>query len=407
MSRWGRRAARFLRGARPFVVVCLVLFCLSACSGGGDSPAGAPVPDPWSFPAEFLWGISTDVSLHGQFPWKDLALEQRIDLFVARLQDLGVGWLMAHVVWNEITPCIAPPLAGVADVTGSMIEAYAADASRWCAYDRLLERTEQAGLGLVLGIGGSFTRMLPLVSCGGDTRPATPDNLGADAYLAHLYLHARAAVRRYQDRVHIWLLDPEHNFGWGHLFFSNWRQGRLWMNWEFTHQVIEVLSRAVKTEAPGALVTTQILTDDPLWRQWLAGVEAHLDVIGLSAYPNYFCGVPLAGGDLANRVDTARRRVPDKPVVIFMSGYPTPEVVPLCQGTFTSENQGRWIEQAAPAVRASGAAGFFYFTLSDQDYAGHLWHLVDALECCFGLIGAGDLPKAGWDAYWRAVMELP
>ena len=407
ISRSDHRAPAFLHKAHTFALAFLVAGSLAACSGSGDGPRARPGPEPWTLPPEFLWGISTDVSLHGQFPWLDLPVEERVDLFVARLQELGVGWLMAHVIWNEITPCLALPLAGEADVTDGMIEAHAAGASRWSAYDHLLQRTEEAGIGVVLGIGGSFTRMLPDASCDGDTRPATPDNLGSASYLAHLSLHARAAVRRYQDRVRVWLLDPELNFGWGHLFFSNWRQGDLWMDWAFTYEVIDVLSRAVRAEAPGALVTTQVLTDDPLWREWLAGVEAHLDVIGVSGYPNYFCGVPLVGANLANRVELARRMVPDKPVVLFMSGYPTPEIVPLCQGTFTAENQGKWIEQAAPAVRAGGARGFFYFTLSDEDYMGHPWHLVDALECCFGLIGAGDRYKEGWDAYRRIVRERP
>jgi hypothetical protein len=179
------------------------------------------------------------------------------------------------------------------------------------------------------------------------------------------------------------------------------------MDWPFTYEIIEVLGRAVRAEAPGALITTQVLTDDPLWREWLAGIESQLDVIGLSGYPNYFCGLPLAGASLAGRVDLARRLVRDKPIVIFMSGYPTPETVPFCAGTFTSENQGKWIEQAAPAVRASGAKGFFYFTLSDQDYTGHPWHLVTALECCFGLIGQGDRLKDGWEAYQKAIGQMP
>jgi len=407
MSRWGGRARPFDRRTRTFVLAYLVPLCLFACSGSGDGAGGAPGSEPWTLPPEFLWGISTDVSLHGQFPWKDLPLEQRIDLTVARLQDLGVGWLMAHVIWNEITPCLVSPLAGIEDVTDSLIQAYAADASKWSAYDRLLVGTEQADIGLILGIGGSFTRMLPVASCGRETRPATPDNLGRTSYLANLYLHARGAVRRYHDRVHIWLLDPELNFGWGHVLFSNWREGSLWMDWAFTYEIIEVLSRAVRAEDPDALVTTQVLTDDPFWGQWLTGIEAHLDVVGLSGYPNYFCGLPLAGANLVDRVDQAGRLVRGKPIVIFMSGYPTPETVPLCAGTFTGENQGKWIEQAAPAVRASGARGFFYFTLSDQDYTGHPWHLVTALECCFGLIGQGDRPKAGWEAYRHAMGELP
>ena len=113
---------------------------------------------------------------------------------VALASQLGVRWLRPAVNWGDVEPTLARPSLTVAQVKAnpSLVEEYSRTV-RWTVPDAVLGSLGSAGIQPFVVVGHGYAWRLPRF--GGV--PATPDAIGRELYLGHLYLHVRAVVERY------------------------------------------------------------------------------------------------------------------------------------------------------------------------------------------------------------------
>jgi len=334
---------------------------------------------------DFMWGV-------GQYG---------THFDIDEVTELGVPWYRAYVVWNEIEPEIYEKEVDLGRLE-ELIQEYL-DMPTWESIDNMVNQLVDNGIEPFLVIGAGFDDLLPTYQ----GKVANPRVLGAPNYITHLYLHTRAVVRRYKDRVHHWQMESQLNEARISLLRRQ-RSGFPWARWDFLYGVMRTIRDGIKTEDPDAIVTTALYTDVPdelhkrtgtkTWREALVDWWGYVDIIGLSSYPNIIQGLPILGETVGQRIAQAIPLARGKTVFIIDSGYASgPE-----ESQFSEANQSIFIEEATDSVIANGGSGFFYSTLYSCDCSDGRPTLS---ENYWGLIGP-DGKKEAWHTY-RDIVNPP
>jgi hypothetical protein len=440
MFQAGRRRTRLL------AVLALACVCLAGgtrCGGSG----GLPDVEAITLPG-FLIGVSQGGAAS-----------------IPIATDLGVRWMRTQVTWRQVEPTLADATLTVADVDANpqLVSDYIANGD-WAWSDAMLAQMLAAGLSPLVIVGHGYTTTLPTI--GGDR--ATPDRIGREQYLGHIYLLARATVERYDGDgvddapggqvVKFWQLENELN----QAFFTavwGWREpsyqaalGSAWEDWGFVTELLETLSRAVRMEDPDAWTTVNFHSDVPgsfnsLFNlpSWQASIGEWLylvDIVGFDAYPNYYRAEPVDGQVVGERIAEAVAAARGKPVVIIETGYPSG---PAERG-YSEASQALYIQESYETAVAAGAQGYFLFgtktgeshgveitafdlaeieklaTWFDEgrvldllayanDNAAYIEnHLVDVLQSVepyWGLVRQDGSHKAGWDVFAAIAASVP
>jgi len=416
-----------------------------ACGGGAASPSTPSTPAPAN---DFMFGLS------------------QVDTRAVSLaSELGVRWLRPAVRWADVEPALARPSLTVADVKAnpSLIEQYSRSVS-WAAPDALLSSISGAGLRPFVIVGHGYTTRLPRWNAAA----ATPDAIGRELYLGHLYLHARAVVERYDGDgnldapgiapVRHWQLENELNeayltalWGWREPSFEL-AHASAWQDWGFLTRLLTTLRDAVKDSDASALTAVNFHTDvsDALsttlgkttWRQAIQQWSSLIDIVGVDAYPNYYRAQPTRGSVVGERVSAARSLAGAKPVIVLEAGYPSG---PALEG-FDEASQDAFIRAAYTAAVSAGARGYFHFgsitaeshqaqitptdlvnlervgaaydgedvgwlitfSLTQPDYLkGHFAGVLQAVEGYWGLVRADGSRKPAWSTVQELARRQP
>jgi hypothetical protein len=296
------------------------------------------------------------------------------------------------------------------EVTEDAIATYEAAAS-WEFYDSMVDSLVVAGLVPHLVLGAAYDFQLPSMVLGGKTVRATPEVLGRDRYLASLYVHARAAARRYRGRVRIWQLENELNAAGETMLLVRWRSGRCWLDAGFLTAVMEVLCRAVRQEDPTALTSHnfhsqwRVIRGAYDWRRDIRRWSRFLDVVGVDSFPNYIWGRPPLGRRVGSKVAQAVQVAEGRPVMVLESGYP---VRPWWRG-MSERGQAVFARDAVEATVRAGGRGFYYYTLVSPEglEVEGPWsnRFVQSVEPWWGMVRRDDTLRPSWQAYRVAVAK--
>jgi len=347
------------------------------------------------------------------YPWqREWSIRQRIDQAIADLKELGANAWRPWIHWGVVEPVIAQPLLRLSDITDERVEQYARDETKgWSDYDHLVRACSAAGIDLHLVIGGGYYFALPLFEHATSGLKFLPSVVGREHYLAHLYLHVRAVVRRYRGRIKLWQLENELNGAGETKTFAHWRLGRHWWNWSFLTDIMETLHQAVKTEDEQALVSHNFVTDFrriPGLTHWKLDIKRwmHLvDIVGVDSYPDYLLGYWTRGAAVARIAAAAKEISSDKPVMILEAGYPT---APSYRG-FSEERQVRYLEAAIPACFEAGADGYYYYNLVSPEgqmrwFQGET--LFEKIEPYWGLVRGDGTRKRGFETFQKLCGQI-
>lgn len=321
-----------------------------------------------SIPPDFILGVQ----------WENGAVTARY------LNELGLHWARGDIALNQVIPVIEDPTLTLDDVQNSpwMIDDLL-DNADWSGVDAQLRPMAEAGIDLFAVLGEGWIGTYASI----DGEDATPDRLGADTYLAYIYLYSRAVVERYDgdgykdaDGIVIkhWQIENELNQAMFTTLYG-WREPTglegltsLWADWDFLTSLLYTLNRAVHESDPSAVTTQNLHTDIPpeynrLFRtpgwpdaayQW----RNYMDVMGFDAYPNYYYADPIQSDTVGDRVDLLHR-ISGKPVIIMETGYPSgpPEL------GYSEEKQAQYLEAAVHSAVDAGAIGYLHFKLTSSD----------------------------------------
>jgi len=366
----------------------------------------------WRIPDTGLWGFSHCGFYDTWYPWSGLPYEGRLERLVGDMVQLGADSFRPQIHWHQVEPFLAAGLSGPQDVTDDLVDSYAGgdELIRWELYDMLIDSLVAADIEPHVVIAAAYDFQLPASRAGRTCARVTPDCLGRDRYLGHAYLHARAAVRRYRDRVHMWQLENELNGAWETLLLAGWRTGRSWFDPGFRTALIEVLSRAVREEDPTALTSHNFLSEIRIirdafdWRNDVRSWLPYLDIVGVDPYPNYLFGWPSRGRAVGKRVRQAVEVSEGRPVMVLESGYP---VKPRLRG-MSEARQAEFVCDATASSVEAGACGFYYYELcSPEGYpAQGPWtnKYFQSIEPWWGLVRNDDTRRPAWYEY-QAAME--
>ena len=426
---------------RLFVPAALVLACLAGSSCTEPCP---PEFVPVELP-EFILGTSQGGL--NELPY---------------VIELGVPWMRTSLSWRSVEPEIEVLELTRADVDADpgMIGEYIAS-HNWVPFDSLLGEVIANGIKPFAIVGSGFDGSHPTYQ----GEKATPDRLGRENYLGHIYLHVRAVVERYDGDgvldapgdlvVKYWQTENELN----QAFFTamwGWRApeflealGCAWQDWSFVTEVLKTLRKAVKTEDPEALTTTNIHTDvhpnfnrlmmQPTWQEAIVDWRDHMDILSFDAYPNYYLPEPVKGERLGELVAIVDELGCGRPVVVMETGYPGG---PAERG-YSEDFQAAYIREAYDAVVGAGGAGFFLFgvktgeahgtEITEEDLAvleaigpafeqgealklflyalrhieyldDHFLDVLKTVEPYWGLVHKDGTHKPGWDVV-RSIVE--
>lgn len=365
----------------------------------------------WKIPLSGLWGFSHCAFFDSWYPWSGETYEARLQRLVDDMQACGADSFRPQLHWHQVEPFLAAGLSGPEDVTEELVDTYAHGHKwgNWARYDRMIAALVQRRIEPHIVLGAGYDFQLPISSVGRTCARAVPDCIGRDRYLAHLYLHARAAVRRYNTRVHVWQLENELNAAGETMLFVRWRSGRSWLDFGYLTAIMDVLSRAVRTEDPTALTSHNFLTQWRVipgiydWRKDVKRWHRYLDIIGVDAYPNYLFGLPSRGAALAKPVRRAVEIAEGKPVMVLESGYP---VKPRHRG-MSEARQAEYACDVLPAAVEAGASGFYYYTLvSPEGFPVQgPWsnRFFQSVEPWWGMVRIDDSKRPAWFEYQKAM----
>jgi len=358
-------------------------------------------------------GFSHMNFFHSLYPWqRDWTIRQRLDQAMADMKELGANAWRPWVHWCMVEPVIRQPLLRLEEVTDERVEQYARDESRgWADYDHLVQASAAAGIELHLVLGGGYHFALPWFEHLTSGMKFLPSVVGREHYLAHLYLHARAVVRRYREHITLWQIENELNGAGETKSFVRWRLGKLWWNWSFLTAIMETLYKAVKTESDRALVSHNFVTDFrrlPGLLDWKKDIRRWMnlvDIVGVDRYPDYVLGHWSRGAAVARTVEKTMDLAGDKPVMVLEAGYPT---APSYRG-FSEERQARYIETAIESSFKAGAQGYYYYNLVSPEgqmrwFQGET--LFEKIEPWWGLIRADGTRKPAFEAYRQVCRQL-
>ena len=367
----------------------------------------------WRIPAEGLWGFSHCGGHDTWYPWSGMPFEARLERLIGDLVESGANSFRPQIHWHQVEPLIEQKLVGPEDVTNEMVEEYAKGENdiHWERYDMLIDGLVKAGIEPHMVVAAAYDFQIPSALVGSTCERAIPDFIGRDSFLAHAYLHTRAAVRRYRDRVHMWQLENELNGAAETLLAARWRSGRSWFDSGFLTVLMDVLSRAVLEEDPRALRSHNFVTNFKIikgyydWRNDVERWSSFVEIVGVDSYPNYIIGWPSMGRSLGKTVKAAVEVAGGKLVMVLECGYPAK---PRHRGM----SEGRQAEYARDAIASTvsaGGVGFFYYELcSPEGYrvAGP-WSdkFFQSIEPWWGMVRSDDSRRPSWFAYKKAMEE--
>jgi len=347
------------------------------------------------------------------YPWqRRWTIRQRLDRAITDMKEIGANAWRPWVHWCIVEPVIAQPLLRMQDVTDEMVEQYARGEGRfWSDYDYLVQACSEAGIELHLVVGGGYHFHLPYFEHMTSGMKFLPSVVGPEHYLAHLFLHVRAVVRRYREKVSLWQIENELNGAGETRTFVKWRHGKMWWDWSFLTAIMETLYRAVKMEDEKALVSHNFITDFRRlpglldWKEDIRRWKSFVDIIGVDSYPDYVLGYWSRGAEVAKKVATAKELIRDKPVMVLEAGYPT---APSYRG-FSEQGQVRYIETAVEASIKAGAEGYYYYNLVSPEgqmrwFQGET--LFEKIEPYWGLIRSDGTKKPGFEAFKKACKRV-
>ncbi len=322
------------------------MFAGGMACGGDTAPAArdAGIADaaPWTCPTAMLRGI--DVT-HA---------DQRADV-----DELGANAVHFWIHWDSVQPVIeGPTLGSIDDVTDAMVASFATGEMSgivWEESDIDFERWQ--GLQIVPAVGSGWLVDAPTFQ----SARLTPDAIGRESYLAHLYLYARAVTRRYRGLSIGWQIENEANTA-DFERLAGIREGESWADPDFVTAVMETLSKAVRLEDPDAWVTTNLHTDI-IWKDHVQEWNHLVDWIGFDAYPNYGSGDPVDAATVNRRASEARMLSGGKPVVVMETGYAS---APADKG-FSEERQADYFREVYAGFEESGGCGIFYYKLRTSE----------------------------------------
>lgn len=362
---------------------------------------------------DFYWGFSHCGYFDTLYPWAPLSTEEKIKRAVREMREIGVGWWRPHIHWHIVEPVIKNVNLKVSDVTEEMVENYAfVDKEiNWKDCDLMVDICTSQGIGLFIVLCCGYTWQLPLFRSEKGYIKATPNNVGRENYLGLIYLHTRAAVRRYKDRVKVWELENELNGAAETILAARWRHGSLWFSFNFLTDIIKTMYEAVKKEDPEAKTTHNFHTDarilHPIY-SWKIDVKKwikYLDIIGIDPYPNYIMGRPVGGKIVCKKAKAAKKISQGKPVMILESGYP---VKPGWR-MYSEKGQTRYIQQIADLARRNDADGFFYYCLvSPEGYPTEgpwSYKYFQAIEHWWGMIRSDDSYRPAFYEYREIIQK--
>jgi len=315
-----------------------------------------------------------------------LGFSQGADEAVPLLEQLGIGWCRMAITLPDLTPEVIEPQLRLRDVLGN--ETRVRELSRrcdWSRSDRRIADRLAHGLRPIPIVGHGYKEYYAAI----DGRPAYPDRLGRDHYLAQMYWSVRATVERYDGDgvddapgglvIKVWQLENELNqagltaaWGWRE---PGWVAGlnSAWADWDFLTKLLETLHRAVKDADPEALTLMNFHTDvpdrisrlghAPGWREAVRQWKGDMEIIGFDAYPNYYVADPVRGAKVGELVRMIRVAAPGMPVWGIEVDYPSG---PAERG-FTPEKQAQFLRESYRAARAAGAAGYFKFCVTGPE----------------------------------------
>ena len=339
-----------------------ILFCILPLAPAAARPAPGPMP------RGFVLGVS-----------------QGADEAVPFMEQLGIGWCRIAITLPDLTPEVVEPGLRLRDVAGN--EARVRELSRHCDWSRSDRRIADRlahGLRPIPIVGHGYKQFYARVH----GKPATPDRLGRDHYLAQMYWSVRATVERYDGDgiddapgglvIKVWQLENELNqagltAAWG------WREpagvaglDSAWSDWRFLTRLLETLHRAVKDADPEALTFMNFHTDVPAkisriggapgWLEAVRQWRDDMEIIGFDAYPNYYVADPVRGKQVGEVVRMIREAAPGMPVWGVEIDYPAG---PAERG-FSPEKQAQFLRESYVAARAEGAGGYFKFCVIDR-----------------------------------------
>ena len=367
----------------------------------------------WYIPEVGLWGFSHCAFFDSWYPWTGGTFDERLARLTGDLADSGASSFRPHIHWRQVEPLLVGSLRTSGDVTGEMVGEYAAGGPGvdWGGYDRMIGSLVDAGIEPHIVLGAAYDFQVPFLETGDERALAVPDRLGRDRFLAHAYLHARAAVRRYRDRVHLWQLENELNVAGETMLFFRWRSGRSWLDRGFQTALMETLARAVREEDPAALTSHNFHTDIRVikgiydWRKDVRGWLPFIDVVGVDSYPNYLLGWPPRGRAVGKKVAEAVEVSGGRPVMVLESGYP---VRPRYRG-FNEARQAEYAQDALLSALEAGARGFYYYVMcSPEGYPVQgPWsnRFLQSVEPWWGMVRRDDSRRPAWFAYERAMAD--
>ncbi len=341
-------------------------------------------------------------------PFDTGSFETRLDKAYAMMKKAGATFFRPHIHWNRVEPFIYRPGLRVEDVTEEMIEAYAAGAWEgvfWDETDMMINKMLEHGIKPFLCLGAGYLHQLPMFESKKNILPFNPSYIHPEIYLGHLYLHARASVRRYKDRCRHWQLENELNEAGETTVVMKWRRGLKWFSRRFQLALMETLHRAVKKEDPGSLTSHNVcgmgykvipgLYD---WKRDMKLWDKYMDIVGFDPFPNYLSGDPITIGKVVSKIMRDLKKMNlGKPIYILEDGYP---VKPAGKG-FSEERQVQYYRELLETCEETGVDGVFIYCFSSQEGApGNEWHrqrrILD-VEDWWGVVRADGSTRPAYD----------
>ncbi len=368
----------------------------------------AQTKEKWPIPEEGLWGFAHCGFFDTWYPWSHISYEERLLRLISDIKESGANSFRPQIHWHQVEPVMIEGVFSLDDATDDLIEAYSRGELdvHWEKYDLMVDELAKAGLEPHLVIAAAYTFQVPNAHIRGTFKRATPDNIGATRYIALAYLHARAAVRRYKGRVHIWQIENELNAAGETLLVARWRSGSAWLDWGFLTELIDALSLAVKQEDPSALRSHNFSLRPLLWRDDILRWRQFLDIIGIDPYPNYVFGFPERGKSVGGKVRDTVSLSAGKPVMVLESGYP---VRPARRG-YSEGRQAAYIRNAISSTFESGGRGFYYYEICSPEGfpVEGPWSdkFFQSIEPWWGLVGKDDTKRPGFFQFKKTIGEI-
>jgi hypothetical protein len=341
------------------LIVASVLV-LAACDRGDDSVTSGPTGAP---PPAMMVGLSN------------------MSADITKIAgDLGIRWARQTIGWDTLDKIVEP--------NGLSLEAALSDQALldFCAShdfseaDSVVLRFTGRGIAVLGAVGSGWSQAIPVLE---DGRPAAPDAIGRDEYLARQVLVTRAIVERYDGdgwldapghpRVQIWQVENELNEAAFTAFgAARWPSGvdalsSSWVDPAYVDHLFHTLVLAVRAQDASALVTTNLHTSVSAnldraigilpWDEQLMTWLPDLDWIGLDSYPNYVSAWPLETDAVGEAVARAVALGGGRPVVIIETGYPSGPV----ELGYDEQRQALFMLEAFSKAEAAGAIGLFWY----------------------------------------------